>query len=215
MTSTPTSSPAAPAQREPRQERGQRRVDEILDAAEAVLEELGPAACSIQEIARRAGASVGSIYHFFPTKEAIFQELRTRYIDTTRALSDAIIAQVTDSAHLDLEEFVARLISPFAEFLERSPSFFSVAALLSGPNGHRDELDHDAMRDAMLAALSPRWPDASHEEIQLRVTVMMALGNGISSLFPQVDQPTRRKLVQEMIRAEYGYLSTFEPSRSA
>src|SRR5687768_3941077 len=65
--------PADPAgdvagQRAPRQERGRRRVDEILDAAEALIAEVGPAAVSIQELARRAGASVGSIYHFFPHK---------------------------------------------------------------------------------------------------------------------------------------------------
>lgn len=178
-----------------------------------MLEELGPAACSIQELARRAGASVGSIYHFFPTKEAIFQALRARYVETTRALSDEIIAQMAGAAHLGLEEFVQRLIAPFAEFLERSPSFFTVAALISGPNAHHKDVNHDGMRDAMLSALAPRWPDASPGEIQLRVSVMMALGNGISSLFPQADQPTRRKLVQELIRAEYGYLSTFEPVR--
>ncbi|MBK7832169.1 MAG: hypothetical protein IPJ56_07450 [Gemmatimonadetes bacterium] len=35
------------AQRRPRQERGRRRVDEILDAAESLIVEVGATACSV------------------------------------------------------------------------------------------------------------------------------------------------------------------------
>ena len=68
-----------PAARAPRQERGRKRREEILDAAEQLMLEVGPAAASIQDIAKRAGSSVGSIYHFFPTKEAILAALFTRH----------------------------------------------------------------------------------------------------------------------------------------
>jgi hypothetical protein len=57
--------------RAPQQERGQRRVEQILDAAESVFTESGVDATSMQAIADRAESSVGSLYHFFPNKDAI------------------------------------------------------------------------------------------------------------------------------------------------
>src|SRR5688500_16639151 len=76
--------------RAPRQARGQRRVDEILDAAESLVGEVGLADASVQEIARRAGASVGSMYHFFPTKDAILAALVERHAGRLRCICDGI-----------------------------------------------------------------------------------------------------------------------------
>ncbi len=47
------------------------RREQILKAALACFLEKGVAATSIAEIRQRSGASTGSIYHFFPSKEAI------------------------------------------------------------------------------------------------------------------------------------------------
>lgn len=209
-TARPTDPAGVPAQREPRQERGQRRVDEILDAAEAVLEELGPSASSIQEIARRAGASVGSIYHFFPNKEAIFQALRARYDSAVLDMSQAIIAASKDAADIDLHVLVTRLIAPFGEFLERSPSVFTVNALVTGSHLKKKDSTHLAMQEAMLVTLSQRWPGVSPADARRRVAVMMSLGDGVANLLVHADRAERRQLIAELMRAIYGYLSTFE-----
>ncbi|HSB53997.1 MAG TPA: helix-turn-helix domain-containing protein, partial [Gemmatimonadales bacterium] len=70
---------AAEPHRQPRQERGERRVEEILDAAAAVIAEGGVEAATTNAIAERAGSSVGSLYHFFPHKDAIVLALAERY----------------------------------------------------------------------------------------------------------------------------------------
>ena len=59
----------------PVQKRGQQRVEAILDAAEAVFGEMGVDAATTNAIAERAGASVGSLYHFFANKDAILYAL--------------------------------------------------------------------------------------------------------------------------------------------
>src|ERR1700724_2376966 len=46
----------------------------ILAAAEAVFTEGGPEG-SVDEIARRAGVGVGTVYRHFPTKEALIEAL--------------------------------------------------------------------------------------------------------------------------------------------
>lgn len=51
-------------------------MEQILDAAEAVFAETGVDGASMQAIADRAESSVGSLYHFFPNKEAVIERGR-------------------------------------------------------------------------------------------------------------------------------------------
>lgn len=53
-------------------------VDAILEAAARILVETGYATASTNRIAERAGVGIGSLYEYFPGKEAIFAELRRR-----------------------------------------------------------------------------------------------------------------------------------------
>jgi AcrR family transcriptional regulator len=62
----------------------------ILESAEAVFAAKGPAA-STEEIARRAGVGVGTVFRHFPTKEALLQaiigELAARLAEDTESLA--------------------------------------------------------------------------------------------------------------------------------
>jgi AcrR family transcriptional regulator len=76
--------------RPPRQERGQRRVDDILDAAAALIAEAGVDAVTVAAIAGRAGASKGSMYHFFRDRESVLLALVERHVELLgRALAEA------------------------------------------------------------------------------------------------------------------------------
>uniref|UniRef100_UPI00056AEC4A helix-turn-helix domain-containing protein n=2 Tax=Streptomyces TaxID=1883 RepID=UPI00056AEC4A len=54
-----------------RQARGERRIAQLLDAAASVFCRTGYAAASTNAIAREAEVSPGTLYQFFPNKEAI------------------------------------------------------------------------------------------------------------------------------------------------
>jgi AcrR family transcriptional regulator len=56
------------------------RAPEILDAALALFAEKGFAACRMEDIAKRAGISKGTIYLYFDSKEAVFKALAQRAI---------------------------------------------------------------------------------------------------------------------------------------
>lgn len=58
-----------------RQARGERRIAQLLQAAAGVFCRTGYAAASTNAIAREAGVSPGTLYQFFPNKEAIAVEL--------------------------------------------------------------------------------------------------------------------------------------------
>ena len=64
---------------EPRRRPGKERVAALMEAAASVIAEKGYEAATMAEIAARAGALVGSLYHFFPSKEALAGALVDRY----------------------------------------------------------------------------------------------------------------------------------------
>lgn len=68
-----------PVQRvSPRQQRSLATVDVILEAAAQVLEIAGEAGFNTNAIAERAGVGIGSVYRYFPNKQAILVEMGRR-----------------------------------------------------------------------------------------------------------------------------------------
>lgn len=76
-----------PKRRVPQQDRGERRVAEVLEAAAATIAEVGYEAATMTEVAERAGASIGILYQYFhfPNKEATMRALRQQYGDEMEA----------------------------------------------------------------------------------------------------------------------------------
>lgn len=62
----------------PRQARASATVEAILEAAARILEEDGLPALNTNAVAERAGVSVGSLYQYFPGKQALLAELLRR-----------------------------------------------------------------------------------------------------------------------------------------
>lgn len=70
------------------------RREQILQAAERLLEHYGPQKTTVADVAREAGIGVGSVYLEFPSKEAIIEALsRARY----EAVLEAMRAAMTKS----------------------------------------------------------------------------------------------------------------------
>lgn len=61
-----------------RQRRSEQTVEAIVAAAAHILERRGLVELNTNQIARRAGVSIGSLYQYFPGKEAILAELLRR-----------------------------------------------------------------------------------------------------------------------------------------
>ncbi|MCO8274279.1 TetR/AcrR family transcriptional regulator [Actinoplanes sp. TRM 88003] len=67
--------------REPRQVRAELTRERILTAAAHVFTEHGYAAGTTNRIAERARISIGSLYQYYPNKDAILAQLLIRHID--------------------------------------------------------------------------------------------------------------------------------------
>jgi AcrR family transcriptional regulator len=101
--------------RRPRQARAQATVDAIIQATARVLVEDGYDRASTNRIAQAAGVSIGSLYQYFPSKEALvaalvethvdrMMEAVTRILDTDHEPSDL---------HASADTLVRALISAY------------------------------------------------------------------------------------------------------
>ena len=90
-----------------------RNRERILQSAREVFAESG-AEAQIDDVARRAGVGVGTVYRHYPTKEALLTELvREKFERFSRAAREAL------SAHGEPFEVLADLMRANAEELER------------------------------------------------------------------------------------------------
>lgn len=69
--------------RKPVQRRSEATVDTILEAAAQIFRTCGAKGTTTNRIAERAGVSIGSIYQYFPNKEALLVALMERHIGSS------------------------------------------------------------------------------------------------------------------------------------
>lgn len=93
----------------PSQERARRTVERILAAAEVVFDEAGYAGATTNEIAREAGISIGSLYQYFPHKDALLVELAHRHVDSMMTAVDTYTSTVASDA-VDIDTILNDLV---------------------------------------------------------------------------------------------------------
>jgi AcrR family transcriptional regulator len=83
--------PGLSPRKTPRQQRSRQMLERIIDAATRVLSARGYDGASTNRIAAEAGISSGSLYQYFPNKDAIVVAVLDRFADD---LADRIGAQI-------------------------------------------------------------------------------------------------------------------------
>ncbi|NCH72910.1 TetR/AcrR family transcriptional regulator [Cronobacter dublinensis] len=74
----PVIEPAAAPRKLPRQARSRALVEAIIEATARIFERAGPAACTTNAVAEKAGVSIGSLYQYFPNRRALTAALVAR-----------------------------------------------------------------------------------------------------------------------------------------
>jgi AcrR family transcriptional regulator len=95
---------------EPQRDVGRQRVADLMQAAAAVIQERGFEAATMAEIAARADARIGSLYRFFPSKEAVADALMQRYADILQAEYDAVHARAPMATPEELADTLINLL---------------------------------------------------------------------------------------------------------
>lgn len=175
---------------------------ELLDAAACVIAETGYEAATMSEVAIRAGASIGSLYQFFPNKEAVTQALCTGYAQQIQKLW----APLGENAKtLNLETFIDRLIDVTIEFVDEHPAFL---ALLDAPVSTRKPTAiRNRFRELMAGFVLKRKPRMSKTKALRMATVTLKIINGLMVLYREAKRSEKPHIVQEFKTVLRCYLS--------
>ncbi|MBZ8133339.1 TetR/AcrR family transcriptional regulator [Afifella sp. IM 167] len=146
-------SPAAGAL--PKRKRGHARVEAILEAATALFATRGFAAVTMTEVASRSATAIGSLYRFFPTKEALAAAVLERYGGLLTGALDEVAAGARGAS----AEALADLLVDMMLDLKSARAAALALVDLSEDGAERRKAISQAMLErlgAILAAFSGR-----------------------------------------------------------
>jgi len=188
-----------------RQARGQRRIDLLLDVAALVFAEVGFDAATTNAIAARAGISPGSLYQFFPNKDAIAEALADRFVERLRQ-TQAIFGPEIE--YLPLDELIDHVIDPLVVFHVGHPGF---QALFTGSMvSPRLAVAVQAFLHAVVgraeSVLAVRAPHLSLKRRAQCARVSVELVRALLPLIVASETAGRDAMVAELKAVQRGYL---------
>ncbi len=188
-----------------RQKRGVLRVEEILQAAGALFAERGYDKVTTNMIAARAGMSPGSLYQFFPNKEAIAQAFAADAIEHLHRVYDSLLS--SEVMTLPLQAFFDTFVDRIIAFNRTYPGYLALelgSTLSSSLALAIADLQQgvQASLDALLAAY---WPHSTPEQRHLPLLISYRLFLALLPLALSGDEEHQRAIVREMKVVLYRY----------
>ncbi|MGH8779233.1 TetR/AcrR family transcriptional regulator [Paraburkholderia sp.] len=200
MTRTPRNDPLAP-RKASLQRRSAATVDAIVEAAARILETRGPDGYTTNAVAALAGVSIGSLYQYFPNRDALTARLIER--ETSALLDDARRA-ATETTCADA---LARLIDAAVAHQMRRPALarlidFEERRLPLGDQNERvAEQLYRVIVDALTRADAPVVADR-----EVAAQDVLALTHGIVDMAGERGETDAAALRERVWIAVRGYL---------
>lgn len=208
----PAAPAAAPARRP--QARGLRRVDAILDAAAALIAEDGIAGVTMHRVARRSGTTTGSMYHFFPDRDALLRGLAERHGRALRELVTRVERENADEwARLSTDQAVGCFLEPFQRYVDEHPDLLPLSRLARAAAEAGADRDEELSRLVLRlaeAVVASRDPRASAADVTSRAVAMTAMAEGVVTAASRRAVPAQ-SLRRELRRALVAYLDSYVP----
>ena len=185
----------------PRQARSVATFEAVLEAAARILESLGFAGFNTNAVAELAGVSIGSLYQYFPSKDALIVELMRR---ERAKLSKRIVEAIQQSDATDLKEKLKLIIQAAVQHqlsrrqLSRTLEF---ASELIGKD--IEESEHQYELETIISELFIR-SGISHG--QTAAQDVIALSKGMINAAGIAGESDLNDLQQRVEKAVFGYL---------
>ena len=113
------------ARKIPQQERSRALVETILDATARILVEDGYTRTSTNRVAERAGVSIGSLYQYFPSREALVAGVARRH---SERLKDELERALPSTSGLGLKDAISILLAAVMSAHRINPELNAVLA---------------------------------------------------------------------------------------
>jgi AcrR family transcriptional regulator len=190
-----------------RQARGQKRIELLLDVAEELFAEIGFEAATTNAIAARAGMSPGSLYQFFPNKDAIAEALATRYLAQLHATQAYSFAP--EIVHLPLDALIDRVVDPLVALHVAHPGFLTLfgGSAVSPRLAAAAQEFLSAVHERAEAMFAVRALHLSPIERSRCAKVSVQLIRALLPLVVTANTEERDAVVRELKAAQRGYLA--------
>lgn len=155
----------------PVQERSRRTVERILDAAARIFHEHGYSAATTNDIADEADVSIGSLYQYFPNKDALLVALTTRHIEVATA-------GLVDLLHgLDVESGFDPVLRAVVGFLVEQHDLDELHLLVmhEAPRTHAINHELDRARSQLVEMTSQLLASRIEDELRRAVIARMVV----------------------------------------
>lgn len=185
----------------PQQPRAEQTVATILEAAARILETKGLAGLNTNAVAQRAGVSIGSLYQYFPGKDALIVALSLR--ERALFIADALEALDQPTGRLALQHMIVvtvhqqlrrPVLARLLDFEENRPP---IARELAASKG----VIIDLIAQILARDDIPRQPDVAVATHDLGV-ILRAMVDAAG----EREELDRADLERRVSRAVYGYL---------
>jgi len=205
-------SETASTRREPMQRRSRQTVEAVLEAVPRVLRRHGAEAITTNRVAEAAGVSIGSLYQYFPDKQAIFMALHDRHVDRVRHVIELTMTHCTSAS---LEEFTRELVERLANVHSEDAELHGIVsvAVPGGADGFKIALQA-TFEQVISPTKQDRYPPEDTERMLFVLPRMVeALVHGVAH---QKQAISRERAKDEAIRTVAVYLNSYQvghPSR--
>jgi AcrR family transcriptional regulator len=198
----------------PQRAGAQARVDVILDAADALVARGSLEGLSLPLIAQAAGAPPSSLYHFFPSTEAVLVALVRRY----NTKLDLALEQEIAHASSDSWQSMVRSLSAVARsFHDAHPVYTSLVLRTAAYSSLRQADDEHIgeLAQRMMGVLETHFHVPGAPDLAIKFSVAMAISDRIWALLPGEDGKISDIAFEESQIAMIAYLSNYLPPRMA
>jgi len=190
---------------EPTQRRSTQRLDALLDAAAELVDETGFERLTTQMVAERAGASIGTVYRYFPDRVAVLHALRERSI---RRFRERVADDIERTELRTWWDVIDVALDACTALYRDEPGFTVVHA------GRRETADGDvepefAHRMAMLieAEFDLDSDGDGAAELRFRLGVALELGDALIGRAFERDPDGDDRYLAEAKRLVHDYLA--------
>jgi len=191
------------AARAPRRARGHLRVDALLAAAAEVFAAKGFDAATMTEIAAQSGSSIGSLYQFFRTKEAVAEALLGTQVDALWVRLDGLAERAPALATPELGHALA---SCLVDFRADHPSFATLVERPGPPSpvvaGVRRQV-----RERVEAILARHAPHADRKALRAMAPVVQHVMKSAVQLRGDLEGAELKAAARELETMLAGYLA--------
>lgn len=129
------------------------KYNKILDALQELLESKDIHSISVSEIAQKAGIGKGSIYYYFPSKDAILDALVERNYEKPLETAKALAKQTDVSSFTRMAMLFQACRNSSAEFLKQGRA--AVSDSNTPDNSHEKAYIHQKYLKHLIAQLKP------------------------------------------------------------